>query len=359
MLHLYYIMVLILKKILKVILSIVGIIVGLIIISWLFLFLSSNTNIPEGNTVKYMKGVWMPVPTDAILAVFLEPDRLKENGINTISIGPIAFNRFTSIALRPLYSHLVKKAHREGFAVHIAPLSWGPGFNHQENHLYMEDLLTREAIYWAKFAEKFNAEYLSPQNEHDVVLGNKEGARWAQEILPLIREEYTGEIILKMGQIPTDMGEKPDYVIITTSFGNEGEPDEWGITFSNVTGYDYMMIDLFPPNGLQDNTLFIEDLKNILSIANQEVEKKDLKGVMIGEFGYPREKPAYSAGIMPGPEVTPEQQAIMIGEYLEASLPRTNGVIYCGWNMAGYGFRGQPGEEVVREMFTSFSYSTP
>jgi len=342
------------KKILLKILKIFGVFLSLLFFIWLCLYINSKINIPEGNTVSYPKGVWLPVPTDAFLSVYFDTEQLKEDGINTISLGPLAMNRIVSVITKPFYASLVKKAHKEGFAVHIAPLSWGPGFDTTSGDTTLENLLTSEAIYWAEFSEQYNIEYFSPQNEHDVVLGPELGAEWAQEVLPLVRAEYNGEIILKMGHINAPDGEIGEYTIFMESFviPEEGVVDYWEITFSDATGYDYIMIDFFPPDELTDNQLFMNDLESILIAAQEEADKKSLKGVMVGEFGYPLKKPKISESIMPGVIVTEEEQAEMIGEYLDTAMPLVDGIIHCGYRMEGYGFANQPAEEIIKQKFT-------
>ncbi len=322
---------------------------GLIVIFWIVLSILSPFGIPEGNSVDYMKGVWMPDPREHFSAYF-NMERLREDGVNTISLGPLAYNKLLATIHRPFISAIVKKAHKNGMAVHIAPNSWGPGFSHEDPHIEMEDLLTEQAIYWAEFAEQYNVEYFSPQNEHDVVLGCGFGAKWAQDILDDIREVYSGEIILKIGSVYCEAD--PDYQIEIKSLGDENS--FWPGKFSDATGYDYFMIDILPFSDDVDRDLFLEDLENILGYARQEVERKELKGFMIGEFGYLTEKPAMVASIMPGPELTEEEQAQGIEDYLEVAMPMVDGIVYCGWTLDGYGFKDKLAEDVIKEKFSSY-----
>ncbi len=343
------------KRKLKKIIKILGIFIGSVLLSilvfWILLFLVTPIRIPKSNSVDYMKGVWMPDPRDTFKSYF-EMDRMNEDGINTLSIGPIAINHTFSVIQRPFYAAYVKRAHRKGFVVHMAVNSWGPWTDTKTDHPEMKGFLTKEALYWAKFSEKYSIEYFSPQNEHDVLLGTKAGEEWAQEVLPQIRSIYKGDVILKVGQIFTDSGTNSDYEIVIKSFSDEVM--DMPVKFSNASGYDYLMIDIFPSDMEDKNNLFLEDLENILDLAKEEVEKKDLKGLMIGEFAYPLSKPGYSEEIMPGAIVTEEKQAEYIGDYLSVAMPKVDGIIYCGWSMEGYGFRGYPAEEVIKDNFSKY-----
>jgi len=321
-----------------------------VVLLWIVLSIITPLRVPDSNSVDYVKGVWMPDPRDVFQSYF-EMNRMKGDGINTLSIGPFAINHVFSIVQKPFYAAYVKKAHRKGFVVHMAVNSWGPWTDTKMDHSEMKDYLTKEANYWAQFSEKYNIEYFSPQNEHDVLLGTKVGAEWAQEILPQIRDLYKGEVVLKVGQIFTDQDTDFDYDINIKSFTDEEM--NMSVRFSDASGYDYLMIDIFPTDIEERNDLFLDDLGSILNIANEEVEKKDLKGVMIGEFAYPLYKPSYSEEIMPGAVVTEEDQAKYIADYLDVAMPNVNGVIYCGWSMKGYGFRGYPAEDVIKKMFNN------
>lgn len=329
----------------------VGSLLGGVILFWIILSITAGVNIPEGNNIDYVKGIWMATPPEQFRA-YWDLDRIKEDEVNTISIGPFVTNHAMAIIQRPLIAHLVKKAHKKGLAVHIVPNCWGPWTDIHKAQPEKKDYMTKEAVYWAKFAQEYNVEYFSPSNEGDVLLWNEGGGKWAQEVLPDIRDVYDGEVVLKLGHINADDDINFDYRIKIESFSQE--EFFMPIRFSNSTGYDYLMIDMFPSNEMTSNSQFMLDLEEILLIAQEEVEKKNLKGLMIGEFGYPVAKPEYSRDIMPGIVVSPETQALYIGEYLETAMPLVDGIMYCGWTMEGYGIRGYPAEEVVREWYLRY-----
>jgi hypothetical protein len=334
------------------ILAIVGILAVVAVLLWGVVAVHSKTLIPRGIVVGYIKGVWLPDPIDW-WHVYNDIDELRENGVNTISIGAYSPNHMMSIFIQPFVAQLVKKAHNNDMAVHLVVNSWGPGFDTSVKHPEMEEHLTDEAIYWAKFARKYHIEYFSPQNEPDVILGNQEAAAWAQEILPEIRDLYKGEIIHKIGKFIPDQDTLGAYPVQLSTYSADGvTSQDYSLYFSDATGYDYLMIDVYPSDMMQDNNLFMSDLNQILNAANQEVTAKNLKGLMIGEFGYAIEKRGEEADITPGPVITPAEQATYLGQYIETAKPKVDGLIHCGWNRTGYRIKEQPAEEILKEKFT-------
>lgn len=351
-------MIKVLKVILEILISIVVGFLGLLVILWSGLYVYANTDIPEGVTVGYVKGVWEPMAPFIFLA---DIDRVKEDGINTISLGPPTFNWLTSFIVKPLMAATVKRAHQKGVAVHLAPVSWGPGFDVHHPHPEMEEALTQTAIEWAQFAEKYKVDFYSPQNEPDVVLGVKGVNSWAKKILPEVKKHYQGITVLKLGLMVVEKGEggKGEYEVQFASWGKYDPRRMMHVSFPQSAGWDYLMVDIFPPDELERPEKFPADLTRLLDTANDWARKQKNKGVMVGEFAYPRSKPEFGgiAGIMPGPLVSPEEQAQRTAEYLEAAMPKVKGIIYCGWVLPGYSLRGYPVEEMIKEKFLEFEGS--
>ncbi len=335
------------------ILSLLVFILEMLVVVWGGLFIYGNTSIPEGVTVDYVKGVWEPMAPFIFLT---DVDRVKATGINTISIGPYTPNRLMSFLMKPLMAAVVKRAHQKGLAVHLAPVSWGPGFSADDPHLQMEEQLTKTAIEWAQFSEKYHVDFYSPQNEPDVVLGIEGVEGWVKEILPKVKEHYKGTLVLKLGTMMTE----PDLETYRVRFATWGEYDPNRIVylfFPESIGWDYLMVDIFPPDEMDRPEYFPEDLGRYLDAARDWADKQGNKGVMVGEFAYPRGKPEFLeiGEIMPGPLVTPEEQAQRTAEYLEVAMPRVEGIIYCGWVLPGYSLKGYPVEETVRNQFEEYS----
>jgi len=340
------------KTLLKVlVLTLAGCLTGvLLLLGGLYLYV--NTGIPDGVAVDYVKGVWGPTPTDHLGFLF-DLDRIKADGINTISIGPFVPHPMMSFPYKVLTAAIIKRAHRKGLAVHLVPNCWGPGFDTSRAHPEMEEKLTRTAIEWARFAEKYKVEFYSPQNEADIVLGADGAADWAPEILPEIKKYYHGTTIFKLGLPIVPPGDKnTQYTVQLHSFGGPGGM-LMGIRFPETHGWDYLMVDIFPPNQPDQQENFLTDLSQLINAANDWAGKHGNKGVMIGEFGYPREKGRIDTGITPGQVVSPEEQAQRTGEYLDTAMPQVKGIIYCGWAGTSYSMKGYPVEEVIKGKFTT------
>jgi hypothetical protein len=345
-----------LKWIIKGVLFILGGVLGLLLFVLAGLYLYANIGIPQGVEVDYVKGIWEPM---APFVFLIDMDRLKADGINTISFGPPAFHWSLNIAYKPIAAAIVKRAHKKGLAVHLAPNSWGPGFSVHDPHPEMEPWLTEVAIEWAKFAEKYNVDFYSPQNEPDIVLGVEGIEAWAEKILPEIKKHYSGTTVLKLGtmMINPDEGGSYSYRVDLPYWSGDDAECQGYIYYPRTFGWDYLMVDIFPDDDLTHTGTFPENLGRLIDTAVDWAEKQENKGVMMGEFAYPRNKPGLVASIMPGPEVSPEDQALRTGEYLDAAMPKVDGVIYCGWILSGYGIKGYPVEAAIKEKFVNFEPS--
>jgi hypothetical protein len=342
----------VIKLLIKLVLIPVSTILELAVLLWIGLYLYANLSIPQGVAVEYVKGVWEPM---APFMFILDADRVKGDGINTISIGPYAFNPVTSFLSKPIIGATIKRAHQKGLAVHLAPVSWGPGFSADDPRPEMESLLTEMAVDWAKFAERYRVEFYSPQNEPDVVLGAEGAEKWAKEILPEVKEHYSGTTVLKLGMIMVeeDVELEGKYLLKFATWGEYDQERVVWVAFPKSSGWDYLMVDIFPPDETDRLEEFPKDLARYLEAANDWAEIQGNRGVMIGEFAYPRDKTTLFGidDIMPGMVVTPEEQAQRTGEYLETAIPNTEGVIYCGWVLPGYSLKGYPVEKVVKDKF--------
>lgn len=350
----------ILKIILEIILSLIIGALSLLLILWSGLYLYGTIDIEEGVTVDYLKGVWGPSPMDHF-GFFFDLDQIKADGINTISIGPLTSHPLLSFLYKPITAAIIKRAHQKGMAVHLAPVSWGPGFDVHHPHPEMEEALTQTAIEWAQFAERYKVEFYSPQNEPDVVLGAEGVNVWAKKILPEVKKHYQGITVLKLGLMVVEAGEggEGEYEVQFASWGEYDPNRRMYVSFPESAGWDYLMVDIFPPDEMDQPEKFPEDLGRLLDAASDWATKQENRGVMIGEFAYPRSKPEFGgiAGIMPGPIVSPEEQAQRTSEYLEAAMPKVKGIIYCGWILPGYSLKGHPVEKTIEEKFLELNGS--
>ena len=123
-----------------------------------------------------------------------------------------------------------------------------------------------KVIEYAKLAEKHEVELFAPMNEPEVLFGPSASATWGQEILPMIREVYHGEIVWK-GGAPGDM-----------------QPDARNPNPTNFSGYDYLGVTLGVGSAPISLENFIENIYNSMKVIHGFAERDGVKGVMITEF---------------------------------------------------------------------------
>lgn len=302
------------------------ILISILIIILLIYSISVRIGIPkERNYVSYMKGVWEPA-----LPYTMRGDikRIKEDNINIISLGPpIHAPAFVIKILKIPLMGVIKAAKKEGIAIHIAPQAFGPGPPNPDavDDKKLEEY-TAKILEWAEFSEKYGVEYFSPLNEPDIVMHSERAIEWQNNLLPEIRKIFSGKIIAKWGEANIE------HVRASKEF-------------------DEVMVDIFPPDEKKELEEFYVELENTVKDTSKEAKNLNLK-IMIGEFAIPIYKPEMSAAIMPGSIVSKEEQAEFTAKYLDIVMPYYDGVLYCGWSLSGYGMKGNPVEQVIKEKFS-------
>jgi hypothetical protein len=115
----------------------------------------------------------------------------------------------------------------------------------------------------AKLAEKYKVEIFSPMNEPDLKLGEVVANKWAQDILPVVKENYSGKVLWK-------------------SAG--GALDKYD---TNFKGYDIIGFDPSPGGGPFEQSIaaFGIALDNLINTARSRASRDGVKEVMITEFG--------------------------------------------------------------------------
>lgn len=238
---------------------------------------------PKGNVLIY-KGFWMPC---SFIQDGCQPMNnvklLKEMGVNIIGIAPnIKINSKGEISTFPMdfmekrLSQITNNYYKEGIRVFISPeldysedLNMGkggepkpipkevaakPGFTDKYDIL-LENLV--------KLAEKYHLEMFSPMNEPDMKLGNAVASQWAQKVLPMIRKNYTGKVLWKVGR--------------GDSAGNE-------VTFK---GYDVLGIDFTAPGGDENQSIaqFPSMTKGIIDQALGWAKRDGINTLLLTEVG--------------------------------------------------------------------------
>ena len=192
---------------------------------------------PPETEVEIYKGAWF---SNVLPSAFAE---MKDMGMNTV---------FFQGSPGGLTVALIQTAHRNGLKV---ALTFGivelqPK---KSTDLDLEDL-NSQIVELAKQAEKYGVEFFAPLNEADTVFEEDTG-RWAQEILPRIKEVYHGEVIWKGADI-LDI---------------------------DLSGYDYIGFTISPSreSTLEEYSQFVDGM---LDRALGFAERDNLKGVMFTEI---------------------------------------------------------------------------
>ncbi len=324
----------------------------IVIITFSVFSISVRVGIPkERHYVSYIKGIWEPWPP---IELAQDMERVKEDNINLVSFGPLVIYPAVQFFYEPLMFNLMKQAKKNGLAVHIAPQAFGPG-GAEPGNVDEKDIekYTEKVIGWAKISEKYGVEYFSPMTEADYVLGPDRAVEWHKEVLPEIREVYSGKVIAKWTPrcgCVTDMDiGLLDCVAAEHEFGYN-----WTIaTLQRVVAskdYDGVMLDVFPPDNIEELETFHEWFEDSVKKTSSEAKKYNIP-IYIGEFATATEKPKFLEKIMGGPLVSKEEQAEFTARYLDAVMPYYDGVIYCGWSLPGYGVKDKPVEQVIKNRF--------
>jgi len=280
----------------------------------------------------FLRGAWAS-RLDEARSYLLSAAKLREAGLDTVLLGvDIVLDPATADAkslgddVFIFYLQALKKA---GFRVILIPnpmhpnLDMGEGYEwecpdpnaryHRSYELIKK--LEPVVIKWAGIAKEYYVDGFAPVNEpYKMVRDYKDASRWLQEILPLIREVYSGKVIA-----------------VDTMYSQGLEPGR-SIPFP----YDYSGYDLIlggPPCGRS----YIEDweqmLKGYIQEGKEYVQTYNSEGFGLYEWG------AYTGGVwyepIPEDQVLSQEQAKLITEALVrqangnviASFPRLS----TGW----------------------------
>lgn len=162
---------------------------------------------PPETEVQTYKGAWIPhvLPNHF--------SKLKEMGMDTVFL--------QSFAGEPA---VVQTAHRNGLkvALTLAIMGFDPP---QAANLDLETF-NSDIVKLAKFAEKYGVEFFAPANEPEKIFG-EDTERWAQEILPKIKEVYSGEVIWKGADILDIDLSGYDYIGFRISLAGNMTPEKY------------------------------------------------------------------------------------------------------------------------------------
>lgn len=186
---------------------------------------------PQGEVAIY-KGFWSP-PVIYLRgsSPFSDANKVKEMGANLVSLGPhflvdengdIGFPRdFQTIEdLDARIGELASIYYPKGIRIHLVlstnyvetitkdaggePKSFSRELAAQKGFLDKYNKVVEEM---AKIAQKYQVEMFSPLNEPDGTLGVETAYTWNEEILPIIRKHYQGNLCYK-GDLHNGEGER-------------------------------------------------------------------------------------------------------------------------------------------------------
>lgn len=292
--------------------------------------------------VEFYKGIIEP-SADALSGMAEDVDRLLEDNMNSVSLSPPVLitqraggrPRVIMEANAAAVSDAISDFHDSGLAVHLAPTTASPGFKEEvEPTETTLDHLKEDALKWAETAEEKKVELFSPLSRYNLVLGEEAADKWSKELLPEIREKYKGLLVAK----------------VTPQTNGSPEPGEpYDFETLDYSGYDYLMVEIFPQGESFDPAAYEKYVKEVLGRADTVAARDGLKGVIVGGFGAWRE---YTGMDQPdSPQVGVEGQFEVASILLNIAIPRTSGAFYQGWTLPGRGAKNFPVEEKLRELF--------
>lgn len=187
---------------------------------------------PPETEVQVYKGAWFPTVLPSAMA------EMKDMGMNTV---------FFMGDPGAIIIATVQTAHRNGLKVALT-------IGRPQGDFDLE-VLNSNIIELAKLAEKYGVEFFAPMNEPDSIF-EEDTERWAQDILPRIREVYHGEVIWKGADVRDD----------------------------DLSGYDYLGFSICPVGEMTPED-YSQHFDDVLDQALAVAERYNLKGVMVTEFG--------------------------------------------------------------------------
>jgi len=216
------------------------------------------------------------------------------------------------------YTDLIKKAHREGFAVFLdinvggIPTETGEPARKYDDPKHINDLY-EIASHWAKVAEKEKVEFFSPLNEPNLIFANENLANQWIEKAKQLKSFFSGNLVLKLADIgPENIGD--------------------------ISGYDYLAFDIMWSDARYD------ELKNHLNIAvnkaNNLKEKYNLKGFFFGELGAERSM------------VSKDVQAEIFKTIFQETWGKVDGYCFLGWSDLEFKFKdNEAAKEVIKNWY--------
>ncbi len=162
-------------------------------------------SMPDAEITKY-KGTWMPFLREVRIALG-DIDGLKSDGINIVAIGIkiCGDEEFYVCEDEDEIKNAINEFHKNGIKTFLIlnpahPDSGIDPYSPETDEKHLLDKLTPLVLRWSVIAEEHGVEMFCPINEPQLLSheNRDDVSNWAQEILPLIRERYDGEIVFEV-----------------------------------------------------------------------------------------------------------------------------------------------------------------
>ncbi len=233
---------------------------------------------PPKTKIKEYKGVFMPnagIMPFLHLSIF-KPGQMLAGGINTVAFGPLYFVKengeiFKIPGSKHLNILLIQYFHRRNLRVMLVPrLSYNIKdtlFGNpreiptkiRENKEFLKNL-NEEILTWAETAEDLGVELFAPLDQPDEKFGHILTDQWNKEIVPKIKEVYSGNLVFK-GDLSLEKIEFNPKI--------------------DFRGYDYIGFGL-AADEREENAQ--EKLKKTISLLKNSASESEAKGIFVTGF---------------------------------------------------------------------------
>ena len=156
------------------------------------------------NVKDKIKGYWSSRGGSMILGELDDAERMKEDGINTVTFSPQLSHSqegkvTESSGAESQTKRAINKAHEAGFRVMLetTPMNAGSVDPKVTDVELFQSEMSKVAVKYATIAEEFNVEYFGPIVEPVHHMSVEEADEWLQELLPELKEVYSGPVMWK------------------------------------------------------------------------------------------------------------------------------------------------------------------
>lgn len=280
-------------------------------------------------------GVWLPT-IDAVRYAAKKIPQLKEAGVNTVSFGPEVDTRHFDeprVLGGNLYRFYAKIFEDASFNVHLVPnpMHWG---NNDIEIRKLNPIL----LEWAGEAEKLDVKFYTLMNEFDsMAAGTSDASEWVAEVLPGVRKKYSGLICVQPAQ-PT--------------FCDVDDPEKQKIDYSGLD-----CVSAFYPVLIDNMDHYERHMEAFTGEAGNIRNEYPVKYVMFNDVATFYGGNWAETGLIEAEKwgfskiyVSEEQQARLLGNFLEDVYPEVDGTFLNIWT--GFTFLDRQAEPVVKAVYS-------